>query len=312
MNHKIKIIFMGTPEIATYALKALINAGYNIVAIITQPDRLVGRKRLLEETPVKKIAKKLNINILQPEKIIDIYDDLKNTDFDMFVTCAYGQFIPTKILDIPRLGCINAHGSILPKYRGGAPIQWSLINGEQLTGVTLMKTIKKMDAGDVFIAYSLTINKDDNKETMFKKIGKAIYLILVNELHKIINGELKPITQKESEATFAPNISKENEKIDINQSSNRIKCWIAGLYNDPTGYLFYNNLKIKFFEIKITNVYSINKPGCINDISKDGIRISTLDYDILLTDFQIEGKKRQKIADFISGNRFFKINNYFY
>lgn len=312
MNHKTKIIFMGTPEIATYALKALINAGYNVVSVITQPDRLVGRKRVLEETPVKKLAKQLNIKILQPEKIIDIYDELKKIDFDLFVTCAYGQFIPTKILDIPIYGCINAHGSILPKYRGGAPIQWSLINDEKITGVTLMKTIKQMDAGDVFIAYSVSINEDDNRETMFKKVGKAIYLILFNELNKIISGILKPIKQKEADVTFAPNISKENEKIDINLSAKKIKCWVNGLYNDPTGYLFYDNLKIKLFDIKITNICSLSKPGCINDVSKEGIRISTLDYDILLIDFQIEGKKRQKIKDFISGNRLFKIDNCFY
>lgn len=312
-NKEIKVVFMGTPEIATNALKALINKGFNVVAIVTQPDKPVGRKKIVEPTPVKKDALKLKLKIFQPKKIIDIKLELEKLKPDLFVTCAYGQFLPSSILNIPKIGCINAHASLLPKYRGGAPIHWALINGEQYTGVTLMKTIREMDAGDMYISYKFSIDENDNLKTLFKKIGKCIYLIIFNELEKIINNELIPIKQINENATFAYNIEKDKEKLELNNLAIDIKNMVRGLYENPSCYIIYdeNNTKIKIYEILITNEICYEKPGFIKDISKNGIKVATKDFYILIIDFKIEGKNRQHIKNFYSGNRIFKIGKNF-
>lgn len=312
-NKKIKVVFMGTPEIAINALKGLINRGFNVVAVVTQPDRPIGRKKIIEQTPIKKEALKLNIKIFQPEKIIDIRTELEKLKPDLFVTCAYGQFLPSSILNIPKIGCINAHASLLPKYRGGAPIHWALINGEKYTGVTLMKTIKEMDAGDMYISYRFSIDEDDNLKTLFKKVGKCIYLIIFNELENIINNKLSPIKQINDNATFAYNIEKDKEKINVNDFAINIRNLVRGLYENPSSYLIYEekNIKVKIYEIILTNEICYEEPGFIKEISKNGIKISTKDFYILIIDFKIEGKNRQNIKDFYLGNRIFKINKKF-
>lgn len=312
-NNRIKVVFMGTPEIANNALKALINKGFNVVAVVTQPDRPIGRKKKIEASPIKKSAIKLNLKIFQPEKIITIKKELEELKPDLFVTCAYGQFLPTSILNIPRIGCINAHASLLPKYRGGAPIHWALINGEKYTGVTLMRTIKEMDAGDMYISYRFSIDENDNLKSLFLKMGKCIYLIIFNELENIIAKKLKPIKQINDEATFAYNIERSMEKIIINDLSFNIRNLVRGLYENPSCYLVYeeNNLKVKIYEIVTTNEICYEEPGVIKDISKDGIKVSTKDFYILITDLKIEGKNRQNIKDFYSGNRILKINKKF-
>lgn len=310
-KRKEKVIFMGTPSIATSALKALINKGYQVVAIITQPDKPVGRKKVIEYSPVKKIALEQNIKLFQPNKIIEIYDELKEIDFDLFVTCAYGQFIPNKILDLAKYGCINAHASLLPKYRGGAPIHWAIINGEQKTGVTLMKTIKEMDAGDMFISYSLNIEENDNLKTLFKKMEKVIYLIIYYELENILNGKLKPIKQDEKLATKGLNITKEQEIISFNDKAINVVNWVKGLYENPCATVIYNNIKIKLYEVVKTDIISTLQPNTIVDITKNGIQVATKDFDVLIKEFKIEGKNRIHIKDFYMGNRLFENNKKF-
>lgn len=310
--NKVNVVFMGTPQIATAALKALINKNYNVIAIVTQPDKELGRKKNIIFSPVKELAKKLNIKLFQPEKIADIKNELINLKPDLFVTCAYGQFIPNSILEIPKYGCINTHASLLPRHRGGAPIHWSIIKGDTLTGVTLMKTIKQMDAGDIFISYSVSISEMDNLKTLFNKIEKVIYLIIYNELHKIIFGKLPPIKQNESLVTFAYNISRTDEKINLNDYSHNINNWVRGLYESPCGYLMFGNLKVKIFSIKITKTLSNVLPGMIVNIDKNGIEVATKDKNILIEEFQIEGKKRINIKNYISGNKLFKIGSFFH
>lgn len=310
---KINVVFMGTPEIATYALKALFNKGFNIVGIVTQPDKPIGRKKQIKYSPIKKCGINLGIKIFQPNKIVDIKSDLIQLNPHLFVTCAYGQFIPQKILDIPKYGCINAHASLLPKNRGGAPIHWSLINGENETGVTLMKTENKMDAGDMYISYKFPIKQEDNLETLFSKIGKCIYLIIFNELENILTSKLKPIKQRDDLVSFAYNISKDQEKINIDDTSENINNWVRGLYNNPCGYFVYQekNIKVKIYNIILTKEKSVESPGFIKEISKEGIKVATKDFYILITDFKIEGKTKQNIKDFYFGNRLFKINKMF-
>lgn len=306
-----KVIFMGTPKIATYALKALKNRGYEILAVITQPDRIAGRKKTFTFSPIKQLAMKLDIKLFQPNNLYEIKNELVKLKPDLFFTCAFGQFIPDSILSIPKYGCINAHGSILPKYRGGAPIHWALINGEKSTGFTLMKTIKKMDAGDTYIAYSITIDEYDNLKTLTSKMEKVVYLLTYNELENVLNGSLKPIKQNENEATFGFNIKPEHEKININANSQKILNLIKGLYENPCAYLIYDSLKVKVYTAKVSDNISIAIPGTIVGISDKGIEVATLDFNIYLTEIQLEGKKRTKVKEFILGNKLFKIGGIF-
>ncbi|WP_412032217.1 methionyl-tRNA formyltransferase [Malacoplasma muris] len=308
-----RVVFMGTPFIAVSALKALANRGYRIVAIVCQPDRPSGRKQTITFSPVKEFALKYNLKLFQPNKISDIYNELKNIKFDVIVTCAYGQFIPDKILNMPKYGCINVHASLLPKYRGGAPVHWALINGEKETGVTLMKTIKQMDAGDCYVSYKISILDDDNLKTLFKKIEKTIYLIIYHELENILNKKLTPIKQNEEFATKALNITKEQEKLTFNMQAKNFVNWVKGLYEFPCAYVVYENgMKIKLYDVEVTDELSKLEPGTITSIRKEGIFVSTLDYNVKINEFKIEGKKRINIKDFYFGNKLFKINRKFF
>lgn len=308
-----RVVFMGTPSIAVSALKALINRGYQIIAVVCQPDKPSGRKQTIQFSPVKNFALQNNLKLFQPIKIKDLYDELSKMRFDVIVTCAYGQFIPEKILNLPKYGCINAHASLLPKYRGGAPIHWALINGEKETGVTLMRSVKAMDAGDCYIAYKVSIDADDNLKTLFKKIEKTVYLILYHELENILNKKLVPVRQNESFATKALNITKEQERITFCDTSTNIVNWVKGLYESPCAYVVYENgMKVKLYSVEKTNEKSVLSPGVISWIDATGIVVNTLDYNVKIKEFKIEGKNRINIKDFYFGNNIFKLNKKFF
>lgn len=306
-----KIVFMGTPEIATYALKALIDKGFEIIAVITQPDKPVGREKQMQFSKIKEFALKNNLILFQPNKLSEIKQELIELKPFAFVTCAFGQFIPESILAIPEFGCINVHASLLPKYRGGAPIHWSIINGDTKTGVCLMKTIKKMDAGDVYCSKEIHIDNNDTTTTLFKKMNDLVYQIVFNELDKVFDLTYKPIAQDESKVTFAYNISKENEKINLNSTAFQIRNLIRGLSEKPGAYCFLDNKKIKFFNAEILSNLSNKQPGTIVNISKNGLEIATNDKDILIKEIQVEGKKRQFVKDIINGKNIFEIGKIF-
>ena len=297
-----KIVFMGTPEIATFALKALLEKKYNVVAVVCQPDKFSGRKKEIIFSEVKKFAIEKNILFFQPTKIKEIKKNLIDLNPFAFVTCAFGQFIPEEILSIPEFGCVNVHASLLPKYRGGAPIHWAIINGETKTGVCLMKTVKKMDAGPVFCQKIINIEDTDTTSSLFKKMNNLVYEIVFDDLEKVFNKEYKPINQDESKVSFAYNILKENEKIDFNQKSINIRNLIRGLSDLPGAYCEYQKKKIKLFNCELTNNESNNEAGTIVKISKEGLEIATLDFNILVKEIQIEGKKRNFVKELINGN----------
>lgn len=305
------VVFMGTPEIGSFALKALLdNKRFQVVGVVCQPDRPIGRKKEIVFSPVKELAIKNNIKLFQPNKLMEIYDDLNDLKPDLFVTCAFGQFIPTKVLQIPKYGCINAHASLLPKYRGGAPIHWAIINGEEKTGITLMKTIKEMDAGDYFVSYEVNIDKNDNTSSLFKKMNEIAYSIIFNELEKIVDNIYLPIVQDNSKVSFAYNISREQEKLCLDYSAMELNNWVRGLSDKPGAYLKLNDKIIKIFKCNVTNNKSNKKPGEIIKCDKTGIYFATKDYDLQILEFQIEGKKRTNINEF-SSYSFFKIGSYF-
>ncbi|BAC43840.1 methionyl-tRNA formyltransferase [Malacoplasma penetrans] len=302
-----KIVFMGTPEIATYALNALLEKSFDVVAVVCQPDKPIGRKKEIIFSSVKKLAIEKNIKFFQPNKIKEIENELKELNPFAFVTCAFGQFIPDSILSIPEFGCINIHASLLPKYRGGAPIHWAVINGEKETGVCLMRTIKQMDAGDVYCSRKVNIEESDTTSTLFKKMNNLVYDIVLNDLEKVFNLEYPPIKQDESKVSFAYNISKDDEKINFEKNAVEIVNLIRGLSETPGAYCFINDKKMKLFKAVSTNSKSNNAPGTINNISKEGILISTKDFDILVKEVQIEGKNRQEVKNILNGNSEIKI-----
>ncbi len=308
-NHR--IVYMGTPKFSAYILDKLVNAGYNIVGVVSQPDREVGRKKILTATPVKTVALKYNLPIFQPEKIKNDYEFMKELNADLIITCAYGQIVPEGFLNLPAYGCINIHASLLPKYRGGAPIQWSIIRGEKCTGVTLMKMEKKMDAGVMYAKEVVEILDSDNYDTLSQKLMIAGAKIILDNLDKYLEGKLIGVAQDENEVTFAWNISKEDEHLSFNDSAKNIFNKIRGLSSIPGTYAILNDNKVKFFSSSFEEKEINYKCGEIVGFSKDSIDVACLNGIIHLHEIQVSGKQRVLVKDFLNGNKTIKVNDVF-
>lgn len=297
-----RIVFMGTPEFSATILQGLIDAKYNVVGLVSQPDRPVGRKRIIMPTPTKQIALNYNIPVFQPEKIRNDYEFIKELNPDLIVTCAYGQIVPQGLLDIPPLGCINVHASLLPKYRGGAPIHRSIINGDKETGVTIMEMIDKMDAGRMYAKASTPILDEDNLETMFAKLQILGRDLLLDMLPSYIKGEIKGEFQDEKEVTFAWNIKHEEEQIDWNKSSREIFNHIRGLYPSPATFTYLDGEVIKIFSSEIVDEESVKAPGLIVSCKK-GITVATGKGLLKIKELQVSGKKRMDAQSYLNGSK---------
>lgn len=295
-----RIVFMGTPEFAVPVLNELIK-NYNVVLVVSQPDREKDRKGNLLMTPTKKLAIDYNIDVYQPTKIKEEYEKILNYKPDIIITCAYGQILPNEILNYPKYGCINVHGSLLPKYRGGAPIHHAIINGEKETGITIMYMDSKMDSGDIIYQSKIEIGDNDNLDKIYKEMSFLGARTLLEILPQIFEGTNSRIKQDETLVSFGLNITKEEEKIDFNQSSLRIHNKIRGLSSIPGAYALINDKRMKIYESKLTDIPSKNVPGTIVKIDKNGILVSTNDKDIIITDIKLEGKKRCLVKEFING-----------
>ena len=302
-----RIVFMGTPEFSATILQGLIDSGYNVIGLVSQPDRPVGRKRVIMPTPTKEIALKYNIPVFQPEKIRKDYDFMKELNPDLIVTCAYGQIVPQGLLDIPSLGCINVHASLLPKYRGGAPIHRSIINGDKETGVTIMEMIDKMDAGRMFAKASLPILDEDNLETMFAKLQILGRDLLLDCLPAYIKGELKGEVQDENEVTYAWNIKHEEEEIDWNKSSREIFNHIRGLYPSPATFTYLDGEVVKVFVSEIVDETSELEPGLIVNCKK-GITVACGKGLLKIKELQVSGKKRMDAQSYLNGAKLDLVN----
>ena len=297
-----RIIFMGTPNISSKVLEGLILNGYNVVAVIAQPDREVGRKKILEPVPTKVIAEKYNIPVYQPVKIRKDYEFVKELSPDVIVTLAYGQIVPQGLLDIPKQGCINLHGSLLPKYRGAAPIQYALINNEKVTGMTLMKMVKEMDAGEMYATEEVEISEDDNATSLFEKMGDAALRLILKSLPIYLEGNLKGVAQDESLVTFAPSIKPEEEKIDLSKTKEEIYGLIRGLSDVPGAYLYFEDTKLKIYRAKIVSDETLGEVGEIVKADKFGLYMQTVNGVLSLLDLQQEGKKRMDYKSFVNGH----------
>lgn len=297
-----KIIFMGTPDFSTKVLEMLI-AEHNVIAVVTQPDRPVGRKRTLTPSPVKEVAVKHGLPVYQPEKLAQSEDleKLIALDADLIVTAAFGQILPESLLNAPKLGAINVHASLLPKYRGGAPIHQAIIDGQKETGISIMYMVKKLDAGDIISQRAIAIEDQDDVGSMHDKLSFLGADLLKETLPSIINGTNQRIEQNEDEATFASNISRDQEKIDWSQSAEAIYNQIRGLSPWPVAYTKMDDGNLKVYASRIEQGKT-GEPGTIIETTKKAIIVATGSGDaIALTDIQVAGKKRMLTANYLSG-----------
>ena len=308
MNKK-KIVFMGTPKFSVPVLEMLIE-NYGVDLVITQPDKKVGRKKVLTPPPVKVVALDNNIKVLQPEKIStdeETYNTLKELNPDIIITAAYGQLVPEKILEIPKHKCINVHGSLLPKLRGGAPIQYSILEDHKKTGITIMYMVKKLDAGDMISKVEVDILDSDNYESLHDKLSVAGRDLLNETLPKIFSGDIAPEKQDDEQATFARNILREDEKIDWNTSAREVFNKVRAL--DPTPgaftYLDGNVLKIWSSEVvELEEQSSYSKVGTIVKQDKKNIYVLCGNETILkVHELQVSGKKRMPVVNFLSNKK---------
>ena len=302
-KNNLKLVFMGTPDISAYVFEKMILDGYHFVGLVAQPDHPVGRKGIIEKVPTKVIAEKYNIPVFQPAKIRDDYSFIEQIKPDLVITLAYGQIVPQGFLDKIPMGCLNLHGSLLPKYRGASPIQTALINSETVTGVTLMEMVKAMDAGRMYAKKEVEIKEDDNATSLFNKIKIAASELVLEALPRFINGELNGEEQDESLVSFCSTIKPEQEKLDLSLSAKEIVGWIRGLSDEPGAYLYLNNFKLKIYKAKVINVLVDHEIGEILQADKNGLVFQTKDGQISILELQKEGKKRMDYRSFINGNQ---------
>jgi len=295
-----KIVFMGTPDFAVNVLQGLID-NYEVIGVVTQPDKRVGRHLELRETPVKKLANKYNIKVFQPEKIKEDYKDILELNPDIIITCAYGQIIPKEILDYPKYGCINVHASLLPKYRGGAPIHWSIINGDDKTGITIMYMDEGMDTGDIIEEESIDILDSDNLGSVHDKLSLLGTKLLLDTLPSIFNGTNKRIKQDLNEVSYAYNVKREEEHIDFNKTSREVFNLIRGLSPIPSSNAYLFNEEMKILESKILDKKYDGICGQIVDITREGIVVKTKDSSIIITKIKPFGKKLMDAYSYVNG-----------
>lgn len=304
-GEKMKIVFFGTPEFSATILKELIKSKHEIIAVVTQEDKKVGRKQILTSPPAKIVAEENNIQVFQFKKLrTDGVETLRSLNADVFVTASYGQIISQEILDMPKYCTLNVHGSLLPKYRGASPVQWCLINGETETGITIMRTDAGIDTGDMFISEKVEIDKTDNAETLFDKLAKISTPLLLKTLEMLENGTIEFKKQPEN-FTYFPMLKKEDGKIDFNKSADEIVNLVRGLYIWPNAYFYYDNKMIKIYKAESVNLNFENASNgeIVCASTKQGLIIKCSKGYLKILELQIEGGKRLDYKSFLNGNK---------
>ena len=291
---------MGTPDFASNVLKGLVEANYNIVAVVSQPDKEVGRKKVLTPSSVKKMAKELNLDVLTPNKIRKEYEDVLAYKPDLIITCAYGQIIPKELLDYPKYKCINTHGSLLPRGRGGAPIQRSIIDGDMETGITLMFMNEKMDEGDILYQKRIPIDIKDTNTTLFKKLSDLALDMLIEFLPDYIKGNYMAIKQDSTKATYTYNLSKQDEFISFNSDVKTVYNHIRGLLDNPGAYFVANNKKYKLIEVDFA-YDDKTTASVIKGLENNYFRIDCIDGFIKVLKIKPEGKNEMDAKSFYNG-----------
>ncbi len=300
------IVFMGTPAFAVPSLRMLLEQGYHVVAVVTQPDRPQGRKRVLTPTPVKEVALEYGLPVLQPQRMRspEAVAELATYKPDLIVTAAYGQILPKAVLDLPSRGCVNIHGSLLPKYRGGAPIQRSIMNGESVTGITLMYMAEGLDTGDMIAQVEVVIEEEDTSGTIFEKLSAVGATLLQRQLPNLLEGEVTRIPQNDDEATYSPNLKREDEQIDWNRSARDIYNQVRGLVPFSGAFTIWGDEVFKIWAVTPSSESSSHHsvvPGTVLQLNERGIEVKTGDGSIWLTKVQPSGKKVLEVDAFIRG-----------
>ena len=303
----LNILFMGTPDFAKESLEAIVNRGYNVIGVVTNPDKPKGRGMKMIPSPVKEFALEKDIPVYQPLKVrnnIEFIEEMKALNPDVICVVAYGKILPKEILDIPRLGCINVHGSLLPKYRGAAPIQWAVINGDKVTGITTMYMDIGMDTGDMILKQEVEIGPDETTGDVWNKLSKIGGQLLVKTLEQIKNG-IAPRIPQNDDYTMAPMLDKEMSKIDWdNKSAIEIKNLVRGLDPIMGTYSYLDGKKIKIWKVDVipNDNSNVENGTVIKADCKDGLYIKAKDGIIKVLEIQGENAKRMSVQDFLRGN----------
>ncbi|NLM68246.1 MAG: methionyl-tRNA formyltransferase [Enterococcus sp.] len=300
-----KVVFMGTPAFSVPILEGLVAAGYEVLAVVTQPDRPVGRKRTITQTPVKEAALRLNLPVLQPEKINQSPEmaEIIAMAPDLMITAAFGQFLPEKLLQAAKIAALNVHASLLPKYRGGAPVHYAIMAGDKETGVTIMEMIKKMDAGGIYAQKTIPITDQDDVGVLFEELSLLGKELLLETLPEIIAGKLKATPQDEALVTFSPNITREQEAIDWQKTAQEIDWQVRGMRPWPVAFTTYQGTRWKILSVKPLAETTTKAAGTIIERTKETLKIACGQGSVLaLEQLQPAGKGVQAIAEFLNGS----------
>jgi methionyl-tRNA formyltransferase len=301
-----KIVFMGTPDFAVPTLDAIIKAGHEVLAVVTQPDKPKGRSGELSMSPVKEYALKEGIEVLQParlrkdEEFLSYFESLKA---DVCVVVAFGQILPKRVLDAYKYGCINVHGSLLPAYRGAAPIQWAVINGDEKSGVTIMQLDEGIDTGDIIAKKEIVLDVKETGGSLFDKLATLGGQMIVDVLKSLEDGSVTRTPQGEATTEYAKMLDKNMGKIDFSQDAKKIECLIRGLNPWPSAYSYINGKTLKIWEADVTR--GSGEPGSVIDIDKNGFTVACGKDALYIKEVQLEGKKRMASSDFLRG---YKLN----
>lgn len=298
-----KVIFMGTPEFSVGTLNAVIEAGHEVVLAVTQPDKPKGRGKEMQFTPVKECALAHNIPVYQPKRVRDpeCIEELKKYEADVCVVIAFGQILPKEILDMTKYGCINVHASLLPKYRGAAPIQWAVINGETVSGVTTMQMDEGLDTGDMLEKTEIVLDEKETGGSLHDKLAKAGAELCVSTLCKLEKGELVPVKQGEATTEYARMLDKKLGEINWEKKASEIERLIRGLNPWPSAYTQWNNKTMKIWEAQVVPEETKEAPGTVVRVAKDGFFVQTGEGLLKIQSLQIPGKKRMEADAFLRG-----------
>lgn len=305
MSAPLRIVFMGTPDFAVPSLQALLDGPDQIVAVVCQPDRERGRGKILSPPPVKSVAALHAIPVLQPSSVRKepFFEQLKALTPDLLVVVAYGKILPSTLLALPPMGAINVHGSLLPKYRGAAPIQWAVINGEPQTGITIMQLDEGMDTGDILLSVPVTIGPQETAGTLFDRLAQLGGQTLITAISQLKQRQLQPQPQDHTQATAAPMLTKEQGHLDWSLPAARLHCQIRGLDPWPSAYGFLAGKRHRFFNPEVVSIQSGEPPGTILRADSQGLLIAAGVDSLLIREIQPEGKKRMAVSACLRGAR---------
>lgn len=307
-----RVVFMGTPDFSVGALESLIEAGHQVAAVVTQPDKPKGRGKEVQMTPVKTCAQKHGIPVFQPVKIREpeAVETLRGYQADIFVVAAFGQILTEEILGMPRYGCVNIHASLLPRYRGAGPIQWAIINGEKITGVTIMQMDKGIDTGDMLLKTEVPIASDETGDTLHDKLAAAGARLIVEALAKIEAGDVTPVRQNDADSCYAKMLQKSMGKIDWQMEAEKLDCLIRGLISWPGASTVYRGKNLKIWQEEVASAEEMATgagfmdsatPGTVVRVDRDAFYVQTGQGVLKILAVQPEGKKRMAVKDFLLG-----------